>query len=256
MASQDRGRFVWHELMTSDTGAAESFYTKVIGWDAAPFPESPTPYTVFTAEQAPVAGQMKLPEEAAQMGAPPHWLGYIHTPDVDATAAKAADLGATTLMAPVSMPGVGRFAVLQDPQGAVFALHKGETDIEPETDPAPRNFSWHELATSDPDAAWNFYSALFDWEKRDLMDTPMGPYQMFGRDRFTYGGVYRKPDDMPAPPNWLHYTMVDSADAAAERAKQNGGQVINGPMEVPGGDRIAVIMDPQGAAFAVHSKKA
>jgi predicted enzyme related to lactoylglutathione lyase len=139
----------------------------------------------------------------------------------------------------------------------VFAVHHGEAAIEPEQDPAPRGFSWHELATTDPERAWDFYSALFGWEKRDAMDMgPLGTYQMFGRDRFTYGGVYRKPDDMPAPPNWLPYALVDSADAAVERAQKLGGQVLNPPMEVPGGDRVAVIMDPQGAAFAVHSKKA
>jgi predicted enzyme related to lactoylglutathione lyase len=150
---------------------------------------------------------------------------------------------------------VGRFAVLQDPQGAVFALHNAEAEIAPESDPTPRNFSWHELVTSDPSAAWDFYSQLFGWHKTSEMDMgPAGTYQMFGRDRFTYGGVYRKPDDMPAPPHWLHYAMVENADAAAERAKDNGGQVLHGPMEVPGGDRIAVLMDPQGAAFAVHSK--
>ncbi|MGH7470312.1 MAG: VOC family protein [Longimicrobiales bacterium] len=255
MANNDRGRFVWHELMTSDTGAAENFYTRVVGWDTAPFENSPTPYTLYMAGEAPIAGLMQLPEQAAQMGAPPHWLAYIHSPDVDATAKQAEDLGATTLMEPTSVPGVGRFAILQDPQGATFALHQGETEIEPEGDPAPKSFSWHELATSDPDAAWDFYSKLFGWHKTSDMDMgPGGKYQMFGRDRFTYGGVYRKPDDMPAPPHWLHYAMVDSADEAVERAKAIGGQVVNGPMEVPGGDRIAVIVDPQGAAFAVHSK--
>jgi predicted enzyme related to lactoylglutathione lyase len=198
---------------------------------------------------------MKLPDEAAQQGAPPHWLAYISAPDVDATAKHAQELGATTLMEPTSVPGVGRFAILKDPQGAVFALHKGEAEAEPEGDPTPKSFSWHELATSDPDAAWDFYSQLFGWHKTDAMDMgPAGTYQMFGRDRFTYGGVYRKPDEMPAPPHWLHYAMVDSADDAAQRAEQIGGKVVNGPMEVPGGDRIAVIMDPQGAAFAVHSK--
>ena len=82
----------------------------------------------------------------------------------------------------------------------------------------------------------------------------MGVYYMFGRGRFTYGGMYDKPKDMPAPPHWVHYVQVDNADAAADRAKKAGGRVVNGPMEVPGGDRIAVILDPEGASFAVHSK--
>jgi predicted enzyme related to lactoylglutathione lyase len=254
MSNQDRGRFVWHELMTSDPGAAETFYRQVVGWDTAPFEDSPTPYTLLNTDSGPVGGMMELPEQAAQMGAPPHWLAYIHAPDVDATTAQAQKLGAQTLMEPTSIPGVGRFSVLKDPQGALFALHRGETEIEPESDPTQRSFSWHELATTDPDGAWDFYSQLFGWQKTESMDLGEGgTYQMFGRDRFMYGGVYRKPAEMPVS-NWLHYAMVDSADAAAERARKSGGQVITGPMDVPGGDRIAVLLDPQGAAFAVHSK--
>jgi uncharacterized protein len=254
MSSQDRGRFVWHELMTSDPDAAETFYRHVVGWDTAPFEGGPGPYTLFNSDKGPVGGLMGIPDEAAKMGAPPHWLGYIHTPDVDATAKEAQRLGATTLQEPVSMPGVGRFAVLKDPQGAVFALHKSETEIEPEGDPTRQSFSWHELATTDPDGAWDFYSQLFGWHKTESMEMgEAGTYQMFGRDRFMYGGLYRKPSEMPVS-SWLHYAMVDNADAAADRAKERGGQVINGPMDVPGGDRIAVILDPQGAAFAVHSK--
>src|SRR5688572_3532887 len=152
------GVFVWHELMTSDMPAAEKFYTKVIGWKAAPFPESPTPYTLFMSGEAPGGGLMTLPEEAAKMGAPPNWLAYLSTLDLDKTIEQAKALGASVIAPPISMPGVGRFAVLRDPQGAVLAIHKGEQQMQEETDPQPLTFSWHELATTDPDAAWTFYS--------------------------------------------------------------------------------------------------
>ena len=153
------------------------------------------------------------------------------------------------------MPSVGRFAVLRDPQGAAFAVITSEAQLGEETDPKPREFSWHELITTDYKAADKFYSKLFGWESKSEVDMgDMGMYHMFGRDRFTYGGMFNKAADMPAPPHWMHYVKVDSADAAAERAKKAGGTVINGPMDVPGGDRIAAIVDPQGATFAVHSK--
>lgn len=258
MANSERGRFLWHELMTSDTGAAQNFYQNVVGWGTQKWGDGSADfdYTMWMAGQAPAGGVMPIPDEAKQAGAPPNWLTYIGTDDVDATVKKATQLGAKVLAPAQSMEGVGRFAVLQDPQGAVFAAFKPETPAQEESDPRPKEFSWHELVTSEPDRAWDFYSALFDWKKTDAMDMgPSGTYQMYGRDRFTYGGIYRKPDDMPAPPHWLHYVRVeDSADAAAERAAKSGGKVVMGPMEVPGGDRIAVIQDPQGAHFAVHSK--
>lgn len=260
MASGERGRFLWHELMTTDTGAAQKFYQKVVGWGTQKWGDGggdvPTDYTMWMAEQAPAGGVMKLPEEAAKMGAPPNWLTYIGTDDVDATVTKATQLGAKVLMPATTMERVGRFAVIQDPQGAVFAAFNAETPSGEESDPKPKEFSWHELVTSDPDKAWDFYSTLFEWKKTESMDMgPMGTYQMYGRDRFTYGGIYRKPDDMPAPPHWLNYVQVeDTADAAAERATKAGGKVVQDPMDVPGGDRIAVLQDPQGAYFAVHSK--
>ena len=255
MADTETGRFVWHELMTSDPSAAEPFYKQVVGWDTTPFEQSPTPYTMWMAGEQPVGGLMHIPDEAKEMGAPPNWLAYLAVSDVDQTVDKATKLGANVLAPPMTIPGVGRMSVLADPQGAAFAVYKSDSPSTPESDPKQREFSWHELATTDPDAGWDFYSKVFGWSKKDAMDMgPIGTYQMFGRDRFTYGGIYRKPDDMPAPPHWLHYTLVDSADDAAKRAEALGGTVVQGPMEVPGGDRIAVIRDPQGAHFAVHSK--
>jgi predicted enzyme related to lactoylglutathione lyase len=118
-------------------------------------------------------------------------------------------------------------------------------------------FSWHELATPDYAAAFRFYQALFGWEKVAEHDMgPMGMYFIFGRNGTQLGGMFNKPADMPFPPNWLQYIQVDSADSAVERVKANGGKVLNGPMDVPGGDRIAQCLDPQGGAFAVHSRKA
>jgi predicted enzyme related to lactoylglutathione lyase len=191
------------------------------------------------------------------MGAPPNWLAYIAVPNADETIAQATRLGGTVLVPAQSVPNVGRFAVLQDPQGAAFAVIKGETSmpVPEETDPKPLEFSWHELMTTDAKAAVAFYTALFGWAKKSEFDMgAMGIYYIFGRDRFQYGGIMNKPAEVAAPPNWLHYVQVDNADEAAKRAEKVGGKIINGPMDVPGGDRIAAIVDPQGAAFAVHAK--
>jgi uncharacterized protein len=253
---ENRGRIVWHELMTKDTNAAKKFYTEVVGWGTQQF-DGGMDYTMWTAGENPVGGVMDTPPEAAAMGAPPSWTMYVAVPDTDATVAQATKLGGSVIAPPTDIPGVGRFAVLRDPQGAVFAVIKGEGPDRPETDPQRLEFSWHELMTTDYKAADKFYSELFGWTKKDEFDMgPMGIYHMFGRDRFTYGGMMNKPADMPAPPHWVNYVHVESADAAAERATKAGGTVMLGPMEVPGGDRIAVLMDPQGATFAVHSKAA
>ncbi len=254
-----RGRFVWYELQTSDPDAAKSFYPEVAGWSTAPFEDAPMPYTMWMNGESAVGGVMQLPEEAKKNGAPPHWLVYIGTPDVDATVEKAKGLGATVLWGPETMGGVGRWAVLRDPQGAVFAAFTPGGDSQPAADHDPEvgEFSWHELYTTDHEKGLQFYSELFGWEKTEAMDMgEMGVYQMYGRNGRTLGGMMNLTPDMKMPPAWLIYARVPDADRAAEKAGKAGGKVVNGPMEVPGGDRIAQIMDPQGAMFAVHSKKA
>jgi predicted enzyme related to lactoylglutathione lyase len=257
-ATGTRGRFVWHELMTSDPAAAQTFYKKVVGWKTSKMEGGDFDYTFWLAGDTPdtmIGGLMAIPAEAAAMSAPPSWLAYTEVPDADATVAQAVKQGAKVLMPAKTVEQAGRFAVLQDPQGAAFAVITSAMPLQPETDPAPRQFSWHELSTSDQPAAIRFYEQLFGWEKKAEHDMgDMGMYHMFGRDRFTYGGIMKRPPQVPRSA-WLHFVrVVDSADAAAERARNAGAKVMVPPMEVPGGDRIAVLSDPQGAVFAVHSK--
>jgi predicted enzyme related to lactoylglutathione lyase len=243
-----RGRFVWHELMTTDPQAAGAFYSKVLPWKTQP--SGMPDYTLWMSGKTQTGGLMPQPESARQAGTPPSWLIYIGTPDVDSTAAAAQRLGGKVLKAPDDIPGIGRFAVLSDPQGATFAIFKpgaGAPDRAPPTD-----FSWHELATSDQQGAMAFYSELFGWSPGPAHDMGQhGIYQLVEHGGAQIGGVYKLMDTSKAP-HWLTYIQVASVDRAAAAVKAAGGQVTQGPMEVPGGSRVAQILDPQGGAFAVH----
>ena len=118
------------------------------------------------------------------------------------------------------------------------------------------DFSWHELTTTDDLAAIDFYFDLFGWESTGEHDMgPMGVYRMYGRHGKMLGGIMKKPPEQPGPPAWLHYARVPDVNRAAATTRELGGQVIHGPMEVPGGDWICMGMDPQGGMFAVHEKK-
>ena len=249
-----RGRFVWHELVTIDSDAAVRFYTKVVGWTVQSWEQDPS-YRLWSVRGTPMGGLMQLSEDARRQGTPPYWLMYVAVPDVDASVRQATSLGGRTHTAPQDIP-VGRFAVLADPQGATFALYKPAAGQGMGSDEAgPGDFSWHELATTDWRAAWDFYHALFAWEKSEAMDMgPAGVYQMFGRPGAPMlGGMYEKPAELAASPRWLCYVRVPSADAGAATVKRLGGQVVDGPTDVPGGGRIAQCRDPQGAMFALHS---
>ena len=255
MADIPRGRFVWHELLTTDPAAARQFYPRVTGWTVQPFPtDVGMEYGVWMNGEKGVGGVAELPREARDMGAPPNWLGYISTPDVDATVAEARRRGAT-VFSTHELPSVGRWAILADPQRAVFAAMRPDgPDAGPLTPPGLGEFSWNELMADDHEAAFEFYSALFGWERIATHDMgPMGTYIIYGTEGVALGGMFRKPADMPAPPHWLYYIEVDSAEAAVGRIQDAGGQILNGPMEVPGGNHIAQCRDPQGAAFAVDA---
>jgi predicted enzyme related to lactoylglutathione lyase len=243
-----RGRFVWHELMTTDPQAAGAFYSKVLPWKTQP--SGMPDYTLWVSGKTQTGGLMAQPESARQTGAPPSWLLYIGTPDVDGTAAAAERLGGKVLKAPADIPNVGRFAVLADPQGAAFAVFT--PGPMPDGAAPPSDFSWHELATSDQQGAVTFYSELFGWSRGPAHDMgPAGMYQLIEHGGTQVGGIY-KLMDTSKPPHWLTYIQVASVDKAAAAAKAAGGRVTQGPMEVPGGSRIAQILDPQGGAFAVH----
>jgi hypothetical protein len=251
----NQGRFTWYELMSTDPAAGLDFYAGLTGWTHMPFSpggEDAPPYWVWMKGEQPMAGCMELPAEAAEQGAPTHWLGYIHCDDVDATKARAIELGAQELMS-TEIPSIGKFAVMHDPQQAVIAFFQPESEPMPEEGPGPGRFSWHELMAGDYEAAWSFYSELFGWEIIDDMDMgEAGVYRIFGRNGTHLGGMFNKPAEVPICA-WLYYISVPSVDEAATALVEAGGKVIHGPMEVPGGDKIIQALDPQGGYFALHS---
>ena len=252
------GSFVWYEYMALDAGVAAKFYAEVVGWRASDAGMADFPYTLLSMGADMVGGIMTLPEPARQMGARPGWLGYIGVPDVDAYAAKVAAAGGAIHRAPSDIAGVGRFAVVADPHGAAFVLFKGE----PPEDPRPPlagdalgNVGWRELLAGHLDSAFAFYSNLFGWKKTQAMDMgPMGTYQVFAIEGGQGGGMMTKPAETPAP-YWLFYFNVEAIDAAAERVRSAGGEVVNGPHEVPGGGWVIRAHDPQGAVFALLAAK-
>ncbi len=248
-----RGRFVWHELMTRDVPGAKAFYSRTMGWKVEPWAADPN-YTVCLANIGPTAGIFPITADfPAEM--PAHWVSYIGTRDVDGTVAAAVRAGGSIVKEPEDIAGAGRYAVLKDPQGAVFAILDPEKSHPDEAVAPLGTFSWHELATSDHEAAFAFYGNLFGWEALQRMDMgPAGTYLIFGWNGVQRGGIYNKPADMPAPPNWLPYVRVPDTDAGYSAATGNGARAVNGPMDVPGGHRIATFFDPTGAAVAIASR--
>ena len=253
MADTPNGRLCWHELMVPNMDVAKEFYGRVAGWTTTVWEGAAGPYTMWMNGETPVGGMMTLTEEQQKHGTPPCWLAYVSTPDANGTVAKIKELGGGVIHE-MAVPEVGRFAVVSDPQGGVFAVLEPESDT-PGHDGPPEigEFSWHELATTDWEAAMPFYAEVFGWQESSRMDMgEAGIYQMFGRGAHPLGGIFNKPPEMPVVA-WLMYVRVPDVNVAVETVKELGGKILHGPMEVPGGDFIASCQDPQGAYFAVHA---
>jgi predicted enzyme related to lactoylglutathione lyase len=249
-----RGRFVWYDLMTSDLDAAVDFYTRLAGWGTAPWEGEGDPYTMWANDGVPLGGVMPLPEEAKAANARPYWMAYVSVPDAKAIVAQTEELGGSVVVPATAIPNVGSFAILHDPQGGAFtAFTPLEAASGIDESPKVGDFSWHELATTDAEAAFDFYHQIFGWEQTEDMDMgAMGTYQMYGHGGSSLGGIFRKPDEVDGPPAWLYYIRVRDANEAALTIQMLGGQVMSGPMEVPGGDLVAHCLDPQGGTFAIH----
>ncbi len=261
------GDFIWYELLTDDADAAGDFYGKVVGWTSASSGQPGMDYRFFSSGDGSdakdgVGGYMAITAEMADHGARPCWVGYIAVDDVDASVASITSAGGTVLMPAMDLPGVGRMAMVTDPQGAPFYIMKGETDDASysfaATEPKLGHCAWNELSTTDPDAAKAFYGAQFGWAKDGEMDMgPMGKYEflMASGGRFALGAVMPKMPEMPMSA-WSYYFRVADIDAGAAAISTNGGTILQPPIEIPGGEFSLMATDPAGAAFGLVGPRA
>jgi uncharacterized protein len=243
------GRFVWYELITTEAEAAKAFYGKVMGWGVLDVSVPNRAYTLFTAGNDLVSGLMDLPKEGQRTGKPA-WIGYIGVDDVDATAGRIRGLGGTVHVPPTDVINVSRFSIFADPQTARLGLLRWARPMS-----TIGQVGWHELLASDWQKAFAFYSELFGWKSADADIGEMGTYQLFSSGGQAMGGMVTRAPVVPAP-FWLYYFNVGDVDAAARRVKAAGGQIFNGPVQLPGGNRIVQCSDPQGVIFALRGGRA
>jgi hypothetical protein len=253
--TDSHGHFVWYELLTTDMAAAKAFYAKVVGWSAHDASTPGMAYTLLSVGESVLGGVMILPEAARRTGAQPRWLGYVAVDDVEAAVVRLRQLGGAVHIPPADIPGIGRFAVVADPQSATLALIK---PAEPAQAPAgeldrPGRVGWHELLAATGETAFPFYGALFAWRKGEPEVEATGIYQPFFAGTEIIGGMFTKPKFV-AIPFWLYYFNVGDMAAAVENVHAGGGKVLEGPVDMPGGSRVARCEDPQGAMFALMEK--
>ena len=255
------GAFIWYELTTPDPAASKAFYDAVVGWDIdaqSTMPGDLEYRMIKRSDGGTAGGVMTLTDEMKAHGSRPMWLGYVMVADVDATLTAMQSDGATLLMPASDIAGVGRFALIADPQGAPLYIMKpkppegaGEGDSDVFSVDRPQHVRWNELSTTDPAAAIAFYTRHFGWRQDGDMDMgEMGKYQFLYRGETMIGAVMPKMPQVPASV-WSFYIGVDDIDRGHEAVKSAGGHIVQEPIEIPGGEFSLFAIDPQGAAFGL-----
>lgn len=248
------GAFCWIELATSDQNAAKKFYESLFGWTAKDMPMGPTEiYSIMQLNGRDAAAAYTLRPGQKAQNVPPHWMLYIAVDNADASAARAATLGGTVLAAAFDVYDQGRMAVLQDPTGAIFCVWQSMKGHGIGIAGEDGTLCWADLSTPDQARAGKFYSEMFGWEMMaDTDDKPASGYLHIKNGEDFIGGIppaaHRNPH---APPHWLAYFQVSNCDASAAKAKQLGAKLYLEPMTVEDVGRMAVVADPQGAAFSI-----
>lgn len=255
--SSPHGSFIWYELVSPDPDASKAFYDAIIGWNIEPQPAGEMDYRMIRRRDGGNAGGvLRLNAEMEAKGGRPTWLGYVGVDDVDRTAEKLKAAGGTIWVNPWTIKGVGRVAMVTDPDSNPFYIMRGDSDGSSDAFSVDQQqrVGWNELSTSNPAGARRFYGELFGWNSDDFM--PMGD---FGDYRFfDHNGVRLGALCGVAPGNrggWRYYVRVPSIEAAVPAITKAGGKVVMGPHEVPGGDHIVIGTDPHGAEFALVGAK-
>ena len=251
MTEPNNGTFVWFELLTTEPLASVEFYQHVLGWTSQRL-AGVHGHVMYASSEGPLASATTLPELAKQMGAPPFWTANVQIPSVDETCMRVKLLGGRVYHGPVDVAGIGRIAVIADPFGAVLNVFAPAKPMKAHDPALPGEVCWHELLSDDPARSLAFYGELFGWAKSgEHAMGALGTYTLFGCGGRDLGGMFKRPKDVPVSA-WVYYFQVRDVDAAIARCAASGGRLCRDPMAVPSGARVAQLVDPQGAVFAVH----
>jgi predicted enzyme related to lactoylglutathione lyase len=244
------GRFVWRELFTKDVAAAKRFYSTMFGWTWEDRPMGPGwSYTIWKIGDTQVGGMMDIANmPAGDAGFEPQWLTYVSVANVDKAAETAVAAGGQLLGGCHDISGVGRFAPVQDPQGARLNLFRSASGDPEDTMPGLHDFCWENLSTSDVPKAAEFYKKVVGWST-----SQMGDATLFDRQGPTepIGVASTGPVPSNRAPQWYTFVAVETVDAALAKAQELGAKLVIGRMEVPDVGAFATFEDPTGAAICV-----
>ena len=251
MTQDSIGRFVWHDLMTTDAAKAMPFYKTLFGWNVIAHDMGGFEYQMIHIGDLPIGGfiQENLPK-----GVSSHWMTYVRVDDLDSCLEAVTDNGGEICVPAMPIPGTGRFAVITDPHGAAISpIQLDEAKPLPEQGTGSM-FCWDELHSKNPVESKAFYTSVFGWTWGEMDMGPGGMYYLAGGMEKGIGGCMQQaPEDAGSRPAWVSYLLVDDVDACLAQAIELGAKMTCPPMDIPGMGRSAMISDPVGASVGIYS---
>jgi predicted enzyme related to lactoylglutathione lyase len=248
------GSFCWVDMMTTDTKAAKNFYNDIFGWQFqdVPVDEKGNIYTFLSLNGKPVAAMGEMNEDQKKAGFPPAWINYVCVTDASEKVKKAVELGATVVVPDMDAMEEGRFALLADPEGAIFGLWQPKNYQGAALKNTPGSVCWVEHNGHGNEKVVPFYENLFGWtSKTETSDKGM-VYTSFYIGEEWAGDRFVLPQGMEeVPANWLTYFGTDNIDTLLEKCRSYNAQILADKMLIEGMGYFAVIQDPQGAVFGV-----
>jgi uncharacterized protein len=245
------GKIIWADLVTPDLDAAKKFYGGLFGWNFPDAANEKSGYAVAYVDGRPVAGIIQRATPSAERRQPV-WLTFIAVADVDAARRTALDHGAKVMFESKTYSGRGRQAVLNDPEGAVFAILASSSGDPADVLAEPGEWIWSSLQVADPAKDASFYQALFGYDLYDVPSEDGLKHVILSSQDFARASVNTFPDASSGRhPHWLNFVRVLDAASVASKATALGGRVLVEPRLDRHGGNVAVIADPTGAPVGI-----
>ncbi|MFJ1753920.1 VOC family protein [Kitasatospora sp. NPDC088134] len=248
MTARPEGTPVWADAMFADLDGAKAFYGEVLGWTFGEAASEFGHYTqAFKDGRAVAAVVPPMPGQGGHSA----WVLYLASTDVEAAAERVRAAGGAVLMEPMKVGAFGAMAIARDPAGVVFGIWQAGDHEGFELRDVPGSYGWAEVFTRDTAAANSFFPQVFPYRVQKIVDDNVD-YSVYSLGDAPALGSMGMGPDVPAevPPFISVYFVVEDCDAAAERVRAAGGQLVFGPLTTAYG-RFASFVDPQGAAFSL-----
>jgi len=241
------GKFIWFDLATVDIASQKKFYGDVFGWTYQPISQADSQYTIIKNGERNIAGMFQIkPPADAKAGA--LWISLMSVTDPDTAVAVTKKQGGSVQTPTTSLARRGTYALLRDPEGALFGVLKSDSGDPLDHDIQPGEFMWVDLFASDVQRAAKFYQQLAGY---DVVSDDNHVHHEFLRSSGKYrAGIVPRPEQANHS-GWLPYIKVTDVAATLQKVTDAGGHIMVEPDDSLLNGNLAIFADPDGGIVGI-----